>query len=76
MVLGRLDGSRFGLWYAWFCFLVLCLWFPCCVCALISLPLALVVRTYLRSVVFLLCLGSCWAGRARLGNGLVYGVLL
>ena len=55
-----------------FCFLILCLCVSCCVCALISLPLALVVCTYLCSVVFLVVPG---AGRDRLRNGVVYGVL-
>ena len=36
---------------------------PCCVCALILPPLALVVRTYVCGGVLLLSLGLCWAGR-------------
>ena len=63
LVLCCLDGcvglvSDSG--YARFCFLVLCLYFSCCMCALISLPLTLVVRTCVCGVVFMLCLRNDW----------------
>ena len=68
--------------YGRFCLLILCLWFSCCVCALILLPLALVVHTYVCGVVFLLCLrlvlgwkrsiGEWCCGRSAFVNLVVY----
>ena len=54
--------------YARFCFLVLCSCFSCYVCALISLPLALVVCTYVCGVVFLLCLGVMLGWKRSIGE--------
>ena len=62
--MGLVSDSGYGR----FCLQVLCLWLSCCVCALILLPLALVVHTYVCGVVFLLCLRVVLGWKRSIGE--------